>query len=171
MDWPIVGPLIGAVAALTAAITQAARLTGDRTWYRRWLEVLEHAQTEAERKIARERIDHYVVEFAVTDRTRKKRRDALAVAAILIAFSLVLWTGGMLVFSAATTGGGWPFTVVGWILVAIALAGYFLALYLIVFFPDKERSHAREEVRQEAADASERPNKRRWRRKRRPRDS
>ena len=161
MDWPVVGPMIAAVAALIAAITQIVRMTGDHAWYRRWLEVLEHAETDAERAIARERIDHYVGEFSITDRTRKKRRDAFAFAALLVVFSVMLWTGSLIVFNVGASGGGWPFIAIGWVVVAFAVVSYLLGLYLIVFFPDRERSQAREELDRIVASVP-RATRRRW---------
>gem|GEM_PF-5869433 len=117
---------------------------GDHAWYRRWLEVLDHSTNEDQRTVAKERIDYYITEFAVTDRSRKRRRAALGAGAFLLLMTFLLSAGSV-----------WWFTernaVVGWVLAIVGLAAYVLSLYLIIWFPDHERQRARSALADESA--------------------
>lgn len=136
MEWTVVASVIAALAGLIATIGQTAKLVGDGTWYRRWVEVLQNATNENQRLVARERIQHYIEEFAVTDRTRKRRRSALAIGAFLLVASLI-------VAGASATSFIGQIPVAGWGFAALGGAAYALGLYLIIWFPDQERARAR----------------------------
>lgn len=159
MTWPVLASLIAALAGLIAAIAQAARLVGDQAWYRRWREVLEHSTDESQRTVARERIDYYVTEFAVTDRTRKRRRAALGVGAFLLVMTLLLSGASVWWFTERIT-------VVGWVLATVGLCAYVVALYLIMWFPDHERQRARRALADESAVTSISKSRRWWHLKR-----
>jgi Flp pilus assembly protein TadB len=154
MDWAVFASVVAALAGLIAATAQAARLIGDHAWYRRWLEVLENATNDDQQLVARERIQHYVEEFAVTDRTRKKRRAALAVGGFLLVAALAGSVASAWWFSERLLAAGWIFALVGTI-------AYALGLYLIIWFPDQERARAREALLDEFADGR-RSAPRRW---------
>ena len=161
MDWAVFASVIAALAGLIAALGQTARLLGDNTWYRRWLDVLQNATNEEQTLVAKERLQHYVEEFAITDRTRKRRRAALTVGAFLVAAALLVAAASASSFVGQMAVAGWGFAFLG-------VVAYVLGLYLIIWFPDQERARARKALADELS-AAPPADRRWWQRRREPR--
>jgi hypothetical protein len=134
MDWGVFASVLAALAAIIVAVGELAKPAGDHVWYKRWLEVAEHTHDDQEREIARERIHHYVIEFAIADRTRKDRRFIYGAGVFLILVAIYFLTAGVTDLQKDP-----PDDVRGtWSLVGAA-AAYVLGLYLLLEVPGRLR--------------------------------
>lgn len=120
------------------ALIQVLRPFSDHAGYRRWAEIEANAGSESERKVARDLMNQFVLRLAVSDHTRRDRISGLGVGVgglVVSSIIFVMATGAF---------GGLP--VVGWVLTVIALVIYIVALWVLVFYPDRLRDRARAEL-------------------------
>jgi len=139
MDWGVFASVLAALAAIIVAVGELAKPAGDHVWYKRWLEVAEHAQDDQEKEIAREQIHHYVVEFAIADRTRKDRRLIYGTGAFLILAAIYLLLSGVTDLQKDQ-----PDDVRGTWFIVGSVAAYVLGFYLLLEVPGRLRRVARQ---------------------------
>lgn len=134
---------VAALAALLTALGTYFRPAGDQTWFKRWVEAKEHAQTDSERELINERISHYILEMAVADKSRSDRIAALIGGTVIVVIGFVVIGASQI-----WPGDAW----FAWVLLAIGVLLYVLGISVWVNSPDRIRAATRKAILGEVPD-------------------
>lgn len=139
-----VGVLALLVATL-AAIAEFLRQAGPWVRFQRWVRVLADAQNEQQKMIARERIQFYVIELAVADRTRLKRRESYVAGFLLLLLGTLVTTMGIVLLGQTAA----LLVALGYVATTVGAGSYVVGLWSWLNRPDNLTDSARRAIRAE----------------------
>ncbi|WES66050.1 hypothetical protein P0L94_08230 [Microbacter sp. GSS18] len=150
MNWMVFGTVLAGVAALaTVAITITNQLSAS-VRYDLWVKVLNNARNQHQAETAADRVDHYFVELAVAELTRRRRAQLAIIGFGIAAVGFVAVTVGMAVARIGDDVALW----IGWIVSGIGGVAYVAGLAVAAIGPDRVRDQQRKKTTEASAAAA-----------------